>query len=364
MIRTFLWYGFLVFAVGLLGFAQEIQRTAPSIVEGSNTVGSSLATSAAEVDGRIFTLEEVDRTIARQLQDLEERKYQLRRAALEQRINQLLLEEAAKSDGVTIPSFILSRMPAVSESDVEATYRGNKDHLPADTDYAVKEQIRESLQKEAKQRAYRDTIRELRSRAEVRVFLRRPTIAPDLFSTLVGSSVGPDAAPIRLVVFSDYQCGFCRKSQDTVNTLLSKYDGKIQLVHKVLIPKDNPTSVLMAKAALCADEQQAFWKYHHSLFAEGAVGSVQWLSDRASAMGLDRMPFDSCLASDELNSILERDRKDAALVGARGTPFFLLNGQVFRGMQPLEEFDQAISQHLPGYSMERKVRTANRQEEQ
>jgi hypothetical protein len=67
---------------------------------------------------------------------------------------------------------ILSRTPAVSESDVEAYYRRNEDRLPSGTEYAVKEQIRESLEKEAKQRAYRDTIREIRPRADITVFLR------------------------------------------------------------------------------------------------------------------------------------------------------------------------------------------------
>ncbi len=137
----------------------------------------------------------------------------------------------------------------------------------------------------------------------------------------------------------------------------------MQLVRKVLALKDNPTGVMMAKAALCTGEQQAFWKYHHPLFVEGAVGSVQWLSELAGTIRLDRLSFDSCLASDELHSVIERDRKDAALVGARGTPFFLLNGQVFRGMQPTEEFNQAIQQPLRDTSYERRTCLPREREE-
>lgn len=364
MITRLLRSGFSVVAAGLLGFAQEIPCTPPTKVVGNNTTGSSSTTVAATVNGQDLTFDEVDRAIAHQLQDLEERRYQLRRAALEQRINQLLLEGAAKSRGISIPSLILSRMPAVTESDVEATYRRNQDHLSSGTEYAVKEQIRESLEKKAKQRAYRDAIRELRSRADITVFLRRPAIAPDCFGALSGPSLGPDTAPLRLVVFSDYQCGFCRKSQETLKALLSKYDGQIQLVHKVLVPRDNPTAVLIAKAALCAGKQRAFWKYHDALFTESPVGSVQWLSELAGTIGLDRVRFDSCLASDELQSVIDQDRKDAALLGARATPFFLLNGQVFRGIQPLEEFDQAINQLLHDNSSARKIQLNRGQEEQ
>jgi protein-disulfide isomerase len=367
MIRRLLWPACSVVAAGLLAFAQEIPRTPPTKVLGNNTTGSTsstVSTIAAVVNGKVITFDELDSAIAQQLQDLEERRYRLRRAALEQRINQLLLEEAAKSRGLSIPSLILSRTPAVSESDVEAYYRRNEDRLPSGTEYAVKEQIRESLEKEAKQRAYRDTIREIRSGADITVFLRRPAIAPSLFGALTGPSLGPDTAPLRLVVFSDYQCEFCRKSQETLNSLLSKYDGQIQLVHKFLVPKDNPAAVLIAKAALCAAKQQAFWKYHHSLFAESPVGSVQWLSQLAGTIGLDRVRFDSCLASDELQSVIDRDRKDAALVGARATPFFLLNGQVFRGIQPLEEFDQAIKQLLRDNSCARTTDPNREQAEQ
>lgn len=274
--RRFLCGGGLVVAAGLLSFAQEVPRTPPTKLAGNNTTGSSsstVGTVAAVVDGKVITFDELDRAIAQQLQDLEERRYRLHRAALEQRINQLLLEEAAESGGISISSLILSRMSAVSESDVEASYRCNEDRLPV-AKYAVKERICESPEKEAKQRVYRDTIREIRSRADITVFLRRPAIAPALFGALTGPSLGPETAPLRLVVFSDYQCGFCRKSQETLKALLSKYDGQIQLVHKVLVPKDNPeAAVLIAKAALCAGKQQAFWKYHHSLFAESALGS-------------------------------------------------------------------------------------------
>jgi protein-disulfide isomerase len=366
MIGRFLWGGGFVVAAGLLSFAQEVPRTPPTKVAGNNTTGSSsstVGTVAAVVDGKVITFDELDRAIAQQLQDLEERRYRLRRAALEQRINQLLLEEAAKSRGISISSLILSRMLAVSESDVEASYRHDEDRLPV-AEYAAKERIRESLEKEAKQRAYRDTIREIRSRADITVFLRRPAIAPALFGALTGPSLGPDKAPLRLVVFSDYQCGFCRKSQETLKSLLSKCDGQIQLVHKVLVPKDNPEAVLIAKAALCAGKQQAFWKYHHSLFAESAVGSAQWLSGLAERIGLDRMQFESCLASDELQSVIDQDRKDAARVGAQATPFFLLNGQVFRGIQPLEEFDQAINQLLRDNSHARKIHPNREQEGQ
>lgn len=131
MIKRFLWSVFLVLAAVLLGFAQEIPPLPSTKVSSSNAADSYSGTVAAEVDDRVLTFDEVDRAISQQLQDLEERRYQLRRAALEQRINQLLLEKAANSRGLSIPSLMLSRVRAVSESDVEATYRRNKDRSVA-----------------------------------------------------------------------------------------------------------------------------------------------------------------------------------------------------------------------------------------
>ena len=63
-------------------------------------------------------------------------------------------------------------------------------------------------------------------------------------------------------------------------------------------------------------------------------------------VGLDQIGFDACTASEEVNVSIDRDRKDAGLSGARATPFFLLNAQMFRGIQPIEEFVRVIDHQL------------------
>lgn len=63
-------------------------------------------------------------------------------------------------------------------------------------------------------------------------------------------------------------------------------------------------------------------------------------------VGLDQIGFDACTASEEVNVSIDRDRKDAGLSGARATPFFHLIAQMFRGIQPIEEFVRVIDHQL------------------
>lgn len=340
----------LLLSVCVIG--QESASTTSDQVNDCGVVESNPRSKVATVDGVVFTFEELDRVIAVQLRDLEERKYQLRRAALEHRINQLLLEKAARTRGIAINSLLHSNLSPVSESEVDAVYQQKKDTLPQGTEYAVKEQIRDALEKQAKQTAYRDTIRELRAQADVTVSLKRPAIAQDLFRSLSGPSLGSSSAPLKLVVFSDYQCGFCRKSQRVIDSLLLKYREKLQIVFKNLAPPGSNPSLLLAKAALCAERQQAFGKYHPLLFEEGKEVSTQRLSELAVAIGLDSEAFDACVQSEDIQEAINRDRGDAAEVGARATPFFLLNGYIIRGAQPIDEFEQTIQQLLKDISCE------------
>ena len=85
-----------------------------------------------------------------------------------------------------------------------------------------------------------------------------------------------------IVKFEDYPCPFCKQVQATVTGLLSRYNGKIRLVHKDH-PLDSihPQARQAAEAARCADEQSKFWSYHDSLYANSPSASQENLKSYA-----------------------------------------------------------------------------------
>ena len=119
-----------------------------------------------------------------------------------------------------------------------------------------------------------------------------------------GRTLGSDSAPLKLDLWSDFQCPACRYfAQEDGPGFIRDYvaTGKVQLTYRdfILI---GPQSTDLAVAARCAGEQDKFWQYHDVIFAnQGAEGSG-WadrgmIDNMADAVGLDRQAFDACLAT-------------------------------------------------------------------
>src|SRR5262245_53266841 len=61
---------------------------------------------------------------------------------------------------------------------------------------------------------------------------------------------GPADAPVTIVAWSDYTCGFCFRVQPTLEALARLYPGQIRFVHRFLpLDRDN---LIAAEAALAA----------------------------------------------------------------------------------------------------------------
>jgi protein-disulfide isomerase len=158
---------------------------------------------------------------------------------------------------------------------------------------------------------------------------------------------GPANAPVTIVEFSDFQCGFCLRVNSTVAQLLAKYPDKVRLVFKhyplVELHKDAPFG---HRAALAAHEQGKFWEMHDRLFANQRAMSRQDILGHAGALGLDMTRFIADLDGPRMQAILDRDLGEGRKVGVEGTPTFFINGTPLVGSQPLEAFVRVIDKAL------------------
>ncbi|KJE32320.1 DSBA-like thioredoxin domain protein [Geobacillus kaustophilus] len=63
----------------------------------------------------------------------------------------------------------------------------------------------------------------------------------------------------------------------------------------------------------------------------------------AEAVGLDRMEAEEVLAGGRYTEEVRRDEEEAAALGVRGVPFFVLNGKyAISGAQPVDVFRRAL----------------------
>ena len=162
-------------------------------------------------------------------------------------------------------------------------------------------------------------------------------------------ALGPADAPITIVEFSDYQCPFCRRwHAEVYEPLLAAYPGKIRLVYRNLpLTSIHPDALGAAEAAMCAGEQDVYWKYHDKLFSSESLGNSVYLQ-YAQELGLNMPTFEACLNDHKYQKTIESDSDFAINLGIRSTPTFFINGLAVVGAQPLDVFKQVIDKELAG----------------
>jgi protein-disulfide isomerase len=155
---------------------------------------------------------------------------------------------------------------------------------------------------------------------------------------------GPADAPITIVVWSDYACGYCSRVQATLVRLEQLYPGQLRWVHRTLPIDDDYT--LHAETALAAAAQGKFRPMHARLFAlRGRVTRAE-AELAARELGLDMIRFRSELDTGAHRAALAADLADARTLGVTGTPTFFVNGRPVHGNQPLRVFADVVDEEL------------------
>lgn len=175
----------------------------------------------------------------------------------------------------------------------------------------------------------------------------------DLVSALergAGPTKGSAAAPVTIVYFTDFQCGYCRKFvADTLPKIEDRYirPDKVRLVfrHMAILGE---ASTQAARAASCAFDQGKFWEYHDALFGNTSpLGfSAARLKRQAGDLRLDEKAFASCLDGKTYAKRVEAETLVGRALGVTGTPAFLIGGQLALGAYPFEVFQKILDEML------------------
>ncbi len=90
-------------------------------------------------------------------------------------------------------------------------------------------------------------------------------------------------------------------------------------------------SSLAVQAARCGDDQDKFWEFQDTLYAnqsgenKGTFSKAN-LKRFAEALGLDTTAFNSCLDSEKYTTTVQKDTAAAQGAGVKSTPTILVNG--------------------------------------
>jgi protein-disulfide isomerase len=163
-------------------------------------------------------------------------------------------------------------------------------------------------------------------------------------------------APVKIVEYSDTECPFCKRFQETMNEVMDTYgkDGKVAWVYRHF-PIDQLHSKARKEAVAmeCANElggNDKFWEYADRLYevtpANNRLDFAE-LPKIAEYVGLDTTKFNTCLASTKYDKHIQDEVENAQATGGNGTPWSIVVGKdgkkyPLSGAQPISAIKQLI----------------------
>jgi len=169
---------------------------------------------------------------------------------------------------------------------------------------------------------------------------------------------GDPQAPVTLIEYSDFTCGFCLKFfRETWPRLRADYieTGKVRFLYRDFPRGFQGPGLDAAVAARCAGNQGRYWQMHDRLFGDDRRLGPADLQRHAQTIGLDLPLFSKCLEEAPHTDAIRRDREEGVRLGFVGTPGFVLlrtqgTGQqrpiAIPGAVPFKVFQEQIDRLL------------------
>ena len=158
--------------------------------------------------------------------------------------------------------------------------------------------------------------------------------------------IGSDSAPIVITEYSDYLCFQCKKMNYYLRQLISQYPDRVKLIHRHF-PMDsrfNPIlktpfhegAGLMSLIAIHAAENENFWPVNDYFFRIAGHENRIDIREISVKFGLNESKIKKSLNNSNTRRKLMRDIEYGLRLGITGTPSYVIDGKVYRGMIPAE----------------------------
>ena len=183
------------------------------------------------------------------------------------------------------------------------------------------------------------------------------TITPRVFNAKVdGVHLGDPNAPVKVDAYEDFRCSACLYySQSVEPQIIQNYvdTGKVYYTYHFYLVIDqndgSDASDRSANAAMCAGEQNRFWDFHDTLYANQLSESASLFTDArlitmAQNLKLDMTAFNQCYQAKKYASVVQTDMAQGNSKGITGTPSIFVKGQLVSNFsQTAQAIDAALA---------------------
>lgn len=226
----------------------------------------------------------------------------------------------------------------VVDSDIDTFIQKNiqRKEISSASEADRKKMVRQFLEVEKRGQALIALVDGATKRGEIVVARAVPVPARFKIELNQSPSLGSAQSPIKIIIFSDFQCPFCAQFAALAKKLQTEMPDKVQLVHKDMpLTGLHPAAMLAAAVGRCAQEQGKFWEVSDILYREQRelqkADQSKFIESIAKS-GVNTSLVSSCLTEKRADSLILSDMKLSETLDLTGTPSIFINGLRFRGV--------------------------------
>ncbi len=191
--------------------------------------------------------------------------------------------------------------------------------------------------------AHPEIIPEAMAGLETRTVAKSLAAQRKVFETpFVGASAGDPQGDVRLVVFFDYACPYCRSSAADVTRLLAT-DKRLKVVFRDFPVLGEPSNAA-ALASLAAAKQGKYLAFHDALFAGSGRLSAERATAAARAAGLDAKRLNADMAAADVKAEVAKNLDLGRTLQLTGTPTYIVGDKLLSGAVGYDALKAAVAE--------------------
>jgi len=271
-------------------------------------------------------------------------------------VAKLLIELAAQKKGMKPRAFfkkmVTDKVSPPTKKEVERAFEALKKKNPLfamlnkDKFSRYKDRLKFQIKMKRMIKLREKLLGSLKKKYRIKLSLPAPRMPRMKVDSGGNPVLGPANAPVTIVVFSDYHCGYCKMGAEVLEKIVKHFGAKVRAIHRDYALSDDAARMLPHEAVGCASEQGKFWPYHDHVFQHQNAMAEKDLIKYAGKVGLEVAKFTACLKSGRRKAEIKKDIAAAKKLGLTGTPAFFVNGRFLPGYLPFDKFKALVEEEL------------------
>jgi protein-disulfide isomerase len=154
---------------------------------------------------------------------------------------------------------------------------------------------------------------------------------------------GDEHAPVTLVEYGDYECGYCGLAYPIVKRVQKHFGKKLRFVFRHFpLTQIHPYAQSAAETAEFAGTHGRFWQMHDGIYENQSQLGIPLLFSLVEALGLSEVELRVSLETGKYAPKVHGDFLGGVRSGVNGTPTFFINNRRHEASFDYEDLVAAI----------------------